>query len=121
MRIILNIFAILIIAAVAFFAVQNAHTMIDFNLWGTVGVNAKIVHINLLYVSLASLVAGMTAGICWLASYYFAAETKLKEYKRKLEKTSVQSSSDSSRVGVLESKIQVLEKALKSALEQKNY
>ena len=110
----------LIIIAVAFFATQNAETFVDFNVWGTVGVNAKIIHVSLIYVILVTLIAGMFAGIFWLTSYYFAAQTKLKEYKKKLEKTSVQSSSDSSRVGVLESKIQVLEKALKSALEQKN-
>ena len=67
-----------------------------------------------------SLLAGVVAGACFVIPGVFSAETKLKEYKRKLEKTSVQSSCDSSKVDVLESKIQVLEKALKSALEQKN-
>lgn len=42
--------------------------------------------------------------------------SKLNSYKRELEKESVQSLESSSRVKVLESKIEVLEKALENAL-----
>ena len=120
MKTIFNIISMLLIITVAYLAMQNSQTFVNFNVWGTEGVNAKIFSINLVTIILSSLVAGMFAGICWLASYYFAAQNTLKEYKRKLEKTSVQSSCDSSKVDVLQAKIEVLEKALKSALEQKN-
>ena len=42
--------------------------------------------------------------------------SKLNSYKRELEKETVLSSESSSRVKVLESKIEVLEKALENAL-----
>ena len=43
---------------------------------------------------------------------------KLNSYKRELEKESITSSENSSRVKVLESKIEVLEKALENALKK---
>ena len=45
--------------------------------------------------------------------------TKLNSYKRELEKEAISSSENSSRVKVLESKIEVLEKALENALKNK--
>ena len=42
---------------------------------------------------------------------------KINSYKRELEKESIASSENSSRVKVLESKIEVLEKALETALK----
>lgn len=44
---------------------------------------------------------------------------KINSYKRELEKESIASSENSSRVKVLESKIEVLEKALENALKNK--
>lgn len=44
---------------------------------------------------------------------------KINSYKRELEKESITSSENSSRVKVLESKIEVLEKALENALKNK--
>ena len=43
----------------------------------------------------------------------------LNSYKRELEKESISSTESSSRVKVLESKIEVLEKALENALKNK--
>ena len=43
---------------------------------------------------------------------------KLNSYKRELEKESIVSTENSSRVKVLESKIEVLEKALENALKK---
>ena len=43
---------------------------------------------------------------------------KLNSYKRELEKESIASTESSSRVRVLESKIEVLEKALENALKK---
>ena len=44
---------------------------------------------------------------------------KINSYKRELEKESIASDENSSRVKVLESKIEVLEKALENALNNK--
>jgi len=45
-------------------------------------------------------------------------QDKIKAYKRELEKNSVECSSNSSKVDVLEAKIKVLEKALDDALNK---
>lgn len=44
---------------------------------------------------------------------------KINSYKRELEKESIEASENSSRVKVLESKIEVLEKALENAIKNK--
>ncbi len=120
MKFIFNIISLFIIIVIAFLATLNTHTAIDFTVWGTRGVNDVTYHISIVYVILLVLVAGMLAGSFWFAHYYLSLMAKLKEYKRKLEKNSVSVESESSRVAVLESKIEVLEKALKSALEKNN-
>lgn len=75
---------------------------------------------NDLRLDFAILSAGFFSGAFWVASFYVSNKAKLKEYQRKLEKTSVSAESESSKVSVLEAKIEVLEKALKSALEKNN-
>ena len=70
------------------------------------------------YILIGAFFAGILVGIVLMSYFYTKSQRKLKEYQRKLEKTSVQSSEGSSKVDVLEAKIEVLEKALKSALER---
>jgi len=60
-----------------------------------------------------AFLAGLAIGLM----FYFREKGKLTAYKRELEKTSVAASCDSSKINVLESKIQVLEKALQDALQ----
>jgi uncharacterized membrane protein YciS (DUF1049 family) len=115
MKILLNILAILILAAAGFVAYQNTPTAINF-----VILKSTYAHLSVGILLIAFLFAGLIAGCFFVTSHYIVSKTKLKEYKRKLEKTAVQSSSDSSKVEVLEAKIVVLEKALKSALEKNN-
>lgn len=71
-------------------------------------------------ISVAVFFAGVLIGIIIMSFFNVSLQKKLKEYKRKLEKTSVQSSEDNSKVSVLEAKIATLEKALQSALENKD-
>lgn len=120
MKIIFNLIIIVMILGTIFLARENAQTLVDFSTFAVGPIHAHVFHIKLIYVMQLSLIIGLIIGLCFMVPACFEAQNKLKEYKRKLEKTSVQSSSDSSRVEVLESKIQVLEKALKSALEQNN-
>ena len=61
-----------------------------------------------------AFLAGLAIGLV----LYFNEKSKLSAYKRELEKTSVAASCDSSKIGVLEAKIQVLEKALQDALSK---
>lgn len=72
----------------------------------------------LAYIIIIALAEGVLAGLFLLYGYLRDSNFKLKEYQRKLEKTSVNADCDSSKVAVLEAKIEVLEKALKSALDK---
>lgn len=84
------------------------------------GAGYYITGANDLKLDFAILSAGFFSGALWVASFYVTNKIKLKEYQRKLEKTSVSAESESSKVSVLEAKIEVLEKALQSALEKNN-
>lgn len=118
MRVFFNLISIFIMISVIFLASLNSKLMLDFILWSPDGAKALTHHINLSSVMLLVLVAGILAGIFWASSFYLSNRGKLKEYQKKLEKTSVQSEEDSSKVAVLEGKIKVLEKALESALNK---
>ena len=113
MKIILSLISVLIAAVVIFLAFLNAHTVFGFTLWGL-----KSINLNLAEVILGAFFAGILVGILWVTSFYMQTQVRLKEYQRKLEKTSVISSGESAKIDVLEAKIATLEKALKSVLEQ---
>lgn len=114
MKIILKLIAIIIIIAMAILASFNK-TVIDLKVW-----NEITYHIQVAHLIMGVLMAGVAAEFAWIWSFYAVAQEKLKEYKRQLEKKSVNVECESSKVDVLEAKIQVLEKALKSALEKNN-
>lgn len=114
MKIFLKLISLFIILSVIYFATANLGPKLDLIL-----IN-KTINVRFAYVEIATLVVGILAGLAWLWSYYLAVSVKLKEYQRKLEKTSVNAECDNSKVSVLEAKIQVLEKALASALEKNN-
>lgn len=114
MKIFLKLISVLIIVLVAVLASYN-EPAVDFKIF-----NGTVHHLSLYYLLLATVMSGVTAGFCWAISLYIVSETKLKEYKRKLEKNTVEAECDNSKVSVLEAKIEVLEKALKSALENNN-
>ena len=61
---------------------------------------------------------GFITGVLFTLSYVLDVARKLKAYKRELEKSSVSSDENNSKVKVLEAKIEVLEKALKDALSK---
>lgn len=65
-------------------------------------------------------VVGLVAGILYMQSFVMILNDKLKSYKRQVEKIDISDTENSSKVEVLEQKIVVLEKALKSALENNN-
>lgn len=117
MKIIFYLISIVMIVIVLFLASLNTHTAFDFTLWVAKG-SSIVYHISPANVMIVFFVAGILAGTLWAAAFYSPVQKKLKEYQRKLEKTSVQSDEGSSRVSVLEEKIKVLEKALESALQK---
>ena len=66
----------------------------------------------------AMFVCGFLLGIFLMNLILNVKDKKLNSYKRKLEKESVDSDKNNSRVKVLEAKIEVLEKALENALKK---
>lgn len=71
------------------------------------------------YTIAISTCCGFITGILFVLSYVLDISRKLKAYKRELEKSSVNTDENNSKVKVLESKIEVLEKALQDALNKK--
>lgn len=63
-------------------------------------------------------VSGMGIGIFLMFLKLNNRTTALNSYKRELEKESINSDANSAKVKVLESKIEVLEKALENALKK---
>ena len=63
--------------------------------------------------------SGVLTGILLMGFKLKVKNSKLNSYKRELEKEAISSIENSSRVKVLESKIEVLEKALENALKNK--
>lgn len=62
--------------------------------------------------------AGTLTGILLMGLKLNVKNSKLNSYKRELEKEAIASTENSSRVKVLEAKIEVLEKALENALKK---
>ena len=63
-------------------------------------------------------VCGLVLGILIMNIWVSVKNNKINTYRRALEKEAINSSESSSRVKVLESKIEVLEKALENALQK---
>lgn len=63
--------------------------------------------------------AGTLFGIILMGLKLRVKNSAINSYKRELEKESISSTESSSRVKVLEAKIEVLEKALENALKNK--
>ncbi len=73
---------------------------------------------NTYFLYAAIFFAGLLIGILLMAIQLRIKNLRLKSYARELEKESIVSDENSSRVKVLESKIKVLEKALEQALKK---
>lgn len=120
MRIFMNLVSVFLITLVAYFASLNAKVGIDVVLMGFRSHKTFLVQTESVYLILGIFFIGILVGIIWTSAFCIQLQAKLKEYKRKLEKTSVQTDEGSSRVAVLESKIETLEKALEKALNKDN-
>lgn len=70
-------------------------------------------------IMLASGIAGFLSGILLMSCKIYDINRKYDNYKREYEKVSLKTIESSDREKVLESKIEVLEKALKDALNKK--
>jgi len=68
---------------------------------------------------LITFLSGFLTGILLMTLFINVKNKKLGAYKRQLEKEAVSSDENAAKVKVLESKIEVLEKALENALKNK--
>ena len=73
--------------------------------------------LNVLYQLSLTFVLGVITGLLLMNIFVIVKDKKINVYKRQLEKEAITSDENEARVKVLESKIQVLEKALENALK----
>lgn len=118
MKIFFNLVSIFILITVLLFVSINSGTSFNFAVWGAGGQKVWLHNVSMLQIMMFTFLAGVISGIFWVSTFNFVPHKKLKEYKKKLDKTLVQSEEESSKVAVLEEKIKVLEKALESALNK---
>ena len=67
-----------------------------------------------------TFITGIILGLLLMNIFVIVKNKKINVYKRQLEKESISSDENAAKVKVLESKIQVLEKALENALNNCN-
>jgi len=66
-----------------------------------------------------SFITGIIVGLLLMNIFVIVKNKKINIYQRKLEKESISSDENAAKVKVLEAKIEVLEKALENALNNK--
>lgn len=74
--------------------------------------------LNTIFQLSISFVSGVVLGLLLMNIFVIVKNKKINVYQRKLEKESITADENSARVKVLESKIEVLEKALENALNK---
>ena len=125
MKIGLQIFAFIILFVVIYLIVLNGSETVTLQMFAPQydAVAETTVHstktFGIAFYTLMILAAGLFSGLCLFIPFYLTQTEQLYAYKRELEKSSVKTDSSASQVKVLQAKVQVLEKALKDALEDK--
>lgn len=121
----MQILSILSALCVGCLVLMNYHNGITINLLNKKF--AQLMHlaphtygIDLAIYTLAVFVLGILAVVFFFAPLYNSLKEKYNAYKRELEKGSISNTSAEAKIGVLENKISVLEKALEDALKRKN-
>lgn len=109
----LKFLSILLILIILYFAYPNAQAEVSFLM-----LDGTALNINLFALIFLIFGAGLLSGLFYTCGFYLPVQKKMKEYQRKLEKTVINSDEETSKVAVLESKIETLEIALKTALRK---
>ena len=125
MKLILQIISFIALFAVIYVVILNGSETLTLQLWAPRydEVAQMVYHttktFNLAFYTLGVLGVGLFAGVCAVVPFYLAQTEQLFAYKRELEKSSVKTDSSTSQVKVLQAKVEVLEKALKDALNNR--
>lgn len=123
-KILVQALAFICALGVIFIAILNVRHSVSLNVWGptiddiTGTTVASTADINIALFTFVVLCIGLFVGLALFTPFYFAQEEKLNAYKRELERSSVIKDSSSSQVKVLQAKIEVLERALREALNK---
>ena len=126
MKLILQIFAFLLFLGVIYVVVINGAETLTLNIYPPQydAVSEVVRHatktFSVPFFTLSVLCAGLLAGLFLFVPFYLTQTEQLYAYKRELEKSSIKTDSSSSQVKVLQAKVNVLEKALKEALNKQD-
>ena len=124
MKVILQILAFIVLFAVIYIIVLNGSETLTLQVFAPQydAVSEATIHstkaLSLAFYTIMVLFAGIFSAVCLFVPFYLTQTEQLFAYKRELEKSSVKTDSSASQVKVLQAKIQVLEKALKDALDK---
>lgn len=125
MKLILQVLAFVALFSIIYLVILNGNDSITLQLWAPRydAVAQTVYHttktLNLAFFILGILGVGLFVGVCAVIPFYLAQTEQLFAYKRELERSSVKTDSSTSQVKVLQAKVEVLEKALKDALNNR--
>lgn len=114
----ITISTILLLIAIMNLDAASNLVLINQNYFGEISFFPSSININTGLLLIIFLVGGEFIMLCTLYPLIMKKNEKESAYERRLEKTSVSNDESSAKVKVLEAKIEVLEKALKDALNQ---
>ena len=119
MRRILNVISMLIALLAVSLAYFNMPLLVTVT--GFCPIELKMMTVQVSFSAIVAIVffMGFLSAMLWSFATAIPLNKKLKEYQRKLEKTNIESDEESSKVAVLEAKIETLEKALETTLKDK--
>ena len=118
MKKLIMILGIILLFAAIYFIVFNFDNYIGLKFTDLSG-NLYTKDIRLSTYTFAILMSGLIAGAGTVNLFLSAQKDKLKAYKRELEKTSISGTDKASRVEVLEAKIETLEKAFNTVIDER--
>ena len=127
MRKMFLILSVLILLSVIYFVILNMNNDMSLYVMYSTQTNAELVeqsssfvrNFNVGMYTLLVLFAGLFAGAGTVYMFLSVQKDKVKAYQRELEKTSISGANNASRVEVLEAKIQTLEKAFNTVIDER--
>lgn len=118
----IQILAFVLALIVIYIAILNVSDAVTLQVWGpriddiTGTLYRATKDVNIALFTFFVFGVGLFVGLALFMPFYAAQEEKLNAFRRELEKSSVKTDSSSSQVKVLQAKIEVLERALREAL-----
>lgn len=108
-----------------FLLLMNYHNHISINLLSKkfallMGLSQHTLSFDLAIYTFGVFILGILSVIFFFVPLYSSLKEKFNAYKRELERGSISNTSAEAKIGVLENKIGVLEKALEDALKKSN-